>query len=77
MVMMKLVEAKPRRAKTNSFPFQRESKFSSIEIEPSPYGLSAATLLYIGRAPNNVRKIRTRVAMGESAPAAIKAIPGW
>ena len=27
---------KPSKARTKSFPFQRESRFSSIEIEPSP-----------------------------------------
>ena len=76
IVIMKLVEANPSNARTNNFPFQRDSRFSSIEIEPSPCGLSAATRLYVGSAPNKVRRISTNVAIGESAPAARKAIPG-
>ena len=43
IVMMKLVAAKPSSARTKSLPFQRESRCSSIEIEPSPCGLSSAT----------------------------------
>ena len=77
MVMIKLVAAKPSRQRTKSLPFQRESKFSSIEMEPSPCGLSAATRLYIGSAPKSVSSTRMSVAMGESAPAARKAMPGW
>jgi hypothetical protein len=71
MVMMKPVAAKPRRTRTKSFPFQRESKCSSIEMEPSPCGLASATRLYIGSAPKSVRRTRTRVATGEMAPAAM------
>jgi hypothetical protein len=77
MVIIKLVVANPNKTRTNNLPVHLESKFSSIEIEPLPNGLSAATRRYIGNAPNSVRKIRTSVAIGERAPAARKAIPGW
>ena len=40
-------------------------ELSSIEIEPSPCGLSSATRRYIGSAPNRVNKTRTSVANGE------------
>ena len=43
MVIMKSVAAKPSRASTNSLPFQNDNSRSSMAIEPSPCGLSAAT----------------------------------
>ena len=43
MVMRKSVAAKPSSTRTNSLPFQNDSSRSSIAIEPSPCGLSAAT----------------------------------
>jgi hypothetical protein len=43
MVMMKSVAAKPSSTRTNSLPFQNDSSLTSIAIEPSPFGLSAAT----------------------------------
>ena len=43
---------------------------------PWPCGLTAATRLYIGRAPNRVSRTRTNVATGDSSPAARKAMPG-
>ena len=44
---------------------------------PWPCGLIAATRLYIGSAPNSVSSTRTSVAIGESVPAARKAMLGW
>ena len=44
---------------------------------PWPCGLMSATRLYIGSAPNRVRTIKTKVAMGDSTPAARKAMLGW
>ncbi len=43
---------------------------------PWPCGLIAATRLYIGSAPNSVSRTSTSVAMGESVPAARKAMLG-
>ena len=43
IVMMKSVAAKPSSTSTKSLPFQNDSSRSSIAIEPSPCGLSAAT----------------------------------
>ena len=77
MVMMKSVAAKPSRTSTNSLPFQNDSSRSSIAIEPSPCGLSAATRRYTGNAPNSVSATSTRVAIGDRTPAATAAMPGW
>jgi uncharacterized membrane protein len=76
VVIIKLVATNPSKASTNIFPFQRESRCSSIEIEPSPCGLSSATRLYIGKAPKSVSRTSTKVANGDNAPAARKAMPG-
>ena len=70
------VATKPKRHSTSTLPFQKESNLSSIEIEPCPCGLSSATRLYIGNAPNRVKSTMKRVATGESAPAASAAMPG-
>jgi hypothetical protein len=77
MVMMKPVATKPIRQSTKSLPCHQGNRRSSIEIEPSPWGLALATRLYIGSAPKRVIKTRTSVAIGESTPAASAAIPGW
>ena len=77
IVITKSVATKPSRHRTNSLPCHQGSSFSSIAIEPSPWGLSSATRLYIGRAPNRVSRTRIRVASGERAPAARAAMPGW
>jgi hypothetical protein len=66
----------PRRASTKSLPFQNESNRSSIEIEPRPCGLSAATQWYMGLIPNRVKRTMNTVAIGESTPAASAAMPG-
>ena len=50
----------PQEASTSTLPFQNESNLSSIEIEPCPLGLSSATRLYIGRAPNRVKSTMKR-----------------
>ena len=50
IVMTKPVATKPRRRRTSSLPGQYDSSRSSIDIEPSPCGLSPATRRYIGRA---------------------------
>ena len=70
------VATKPKRQSTSTLPLQNESRRSSIEIEPCPLGLSSATRLYIGSAPNRVKSTMKRVATGESAPAASAAMPG-
>ncbi len=44
---------------------------------PWPCGLIVAMRLYIGSAPSSVRTIRTKVATGESTPAAMNAMLGW
>jgi hypothetical protein len=67
IVITNPVATKPIRTRTKSFPCHQESSFSSIEIEPSPWGLAAATRLYIGSAPKSVTRTRTRVAIGERA----------
>ena len=77
MVMTKLVAAKPSRHSTTTLPFQRGNRFSSIRMLPWPCGLISATRLYIGSAPNSVSSTRTSVAIGESVPAAMNAMPGW
>ena len=43
IVMMKSVATKPSRTSTKSLPFHHDSRWASIEIEPSPCGLSSAT----------------------------------
>jgi hypothetical protein len=65
------VATNPSRHRMSSLPFQKERRFSSIAIEPWPLGLSAATRRYIGKAP---KRVRSRVAMGESTPAASAAM---
>ena len=70
------VATNPKRQSTSTLPFQNESNLSSIEIEPCPWGLSSATRLYIGSAPNRVKSTMKSVAKGESAPAASAAMPG-
>ena len=67
MVMTKSVAANPSRHRTNALPCQRGSSSSSIEMLPWPCGLSSATRLYIGSAPNSVSSTRTSVAIGESS----------
>jgi hypothetical protein len=76
MVTNQPVATNPRRTSTNSLPLQKESRSSSIAIEPCPCGLSSDTRWYIGSAPKRVSSTMSRVAMGESAPAARAAIPG-
>jgi hypothetical protein len=77
MVMMKSVAAKPSSIKTKILPLQNDISRSSMAIEPSPWGLSAATRRYTGSAPRRVRATSTTVAIGEIAPAARAAMPGW
>jgi hypothetical protein len=43
IVMMKSVATKPSSTRTKSLPCHQDSSRSSIAIEPSPCGLSAAT----------------------------------
>ena len=76
MVTNQPVATNPNKTSTSSLPDQNESRSSSIAIEPCPRGLSSATRLYIGSAPNRVTATIKRVAMGESAPAASAAMPG-
>jgi hypothetical protein len=76
IVTIHAVATNPSRQSTNSLPFQNDSRFSSIAIEPCPCGLSAATTRYIGSIPNRVKSTMRRVAIGESAPAATAAIAG-
>jgi hypothetical protein len=76
MVMIHEVATNPSRHSTNTLPFQNESRRSSIEIEPCPYGLSAETTRYIGNIPIRVRRTISIVATGERAPAASAAMPG-
>ncbi len=77
MVMMKSVAANPSSTRTSSFPAHHGSSRSSMAIEPSPFGLSLATLRYTGSAPSRVSAMSTSVANGESSPAARTAMPGW
>ena len=77
MVITKPVATKPSNASTKSLPCHHGRSRSSIEIEPSPCGLSRATRPYIGSAPNRVISTSTSVASGASGPAASAAIPGW
>ena len=74
---MKSVAAKPSSTKTKILLFQNDMNRSSMAIEPSPFGLSADTRRCTGSAPNSVRATSTTVAIGEIAPAARAAIPGW
>jgi hypothetical protein len=60
-----------------SLPCHHGSSRSSIAIEPSPWGLSAATRRSIGRAPNRVSGTSRMVATGDSTPVARAAMPGW
>ena len=76
MVIRKSVAAKPSRVRTNSLPFQNDSRRSSMAIEPSPCGLSSATRRYTGSAPARVTITSTIVATGDSSPAASAAMPG-
>ncbi len=77
IVMMKSVAMKPSRTRIVNLPFQRPRSRSSIAIEPSPCGLSAATRRYTGSAPSRVRRTRIKVATGDSRPTAAAAIAGW
>src|SRR4028118_1860065 len=70
IVTIHAVATNPSRTRTRILPFQNESRFSSIAIEPCPLGLSRETTRYIGSIPNRVRSTMSNVAMGESAPAA-------
>ena len=54
IVMMKSVATKPSSTRTKSLPRQHDSSRSSMAIEPSPCGLSAATRRYTGSAPSSV-----------------------
>ena len=76
IVMIHDVATKPRSVRTNSFPRQNGSRSSSIATEPCPCGLSRATRRYIGSMPSNVSATISKVASGESAPAASAAMPG-
>jgi hypothetical protein len=70
------VATNPSSTSTNSLPRQNGSRFSSIATDPCPCGLSAATRRYIGSMPSSVNATISSVASGESAPAAIAAMPG-
>ena len=76
MVMTHAVATNPSRHRTNILPFQNESSLSSIETDPCPCGLSAATTRYIGSIPNRVSSTMSPVAMGERAPALAAAMAG-
>ena len=76
IVITKSVATNPSSTRTKSLLFQRENNASSIAIEPSPFGLSVATRLYIGSAPKSVRSTTISVAIGDNAAAATKAMPG-
>lgn len=77
IVMTKPVATKPSRHNTSSLLGQYVSSRSSIDSEPSPRGDSSATRRYIGRAPIRVTATSTSVAIGDNAPAASAAMPGW
>jgi hypothetical protein len=64
IVMAQEVATNPSRHSTNTLPFQNESTYSSIEIEPCPWGLFAATMRYIGSMPSRVKRTISMVAMG-------------
>ncbi len=76
MVMIQDVATKPRRISTKIFPRQNGRSFSSMATDPCPCGLSCATRRYIGSMPSRVRPMISRVASGDSAPAARAAMPG-
>jgi hypothetical protein len=66
----------PNSASTKSLPRQNGSSSSSIATDPCPRGLSLATRRYIGNTPSNVSATISRVASGETAPAASTVIAG-
>jgi hypothetical protein len=74
--MIQDVATKPSSTSTNTLPRQNGSRFSSIATEPWPCGLSRATRRYIGSIPSRVSATISKVASGDSAPAARAAIPG-
>jgi hypothetical protein len=74
--MIHEVATNPSRTSTNTLPFQKGSKFSSIATDPCPSGLSAATRRYIGSMPSRVRATISNVANGDTAPAASSAMAG-
>ena len=76
IVTIQAVATNPSRQSTSSLPLQNESRFSSIAIEPCPWGLCWETTRYIGSIPKRVKSTMRRVAMGESAPAATAAMAG-
>ena len=76
IVMIQEVATKPSSTRTKILPRQNGSSRSSIATEPWPCGLSWATRRYIGSMPNRVSATISRVASGESAPAATAAMPG-
>lgn len=76
IVMIQEVATKPRSSRTKNLPRQNGSSFSNIATDPCPWGLSCATLRYMGSIPNNVRATISNVASGERAPAARAAMPG-
>ena len=76
IVMIQEVATNPSRTSTNSLPRQNGSRCSSIATEPCPCGLSSATRRYIGSIPSSVSATISRVASGDSAPAASAAMAG-
>ncbi len=76
IVMIQAVATKPSSVRTVNLPRQNVNSRSSMATEPCPFGLSYATLRYIGSAPNSVSTTISRVASGETTPAASAAIPG-
>ena len=75
MVITKSVAANPGEAGDDDLALQRGN---GNEDEDAALAVRAhrATRLYIGSAPNSVRRTSTSVAMGESVPAARKAMLG-
>jgi hypothetical protein len=76
IVMIHDVATNPSSTSTNSVPHQKGSSRSNIATEPCPFGLSAATLRYIGSMPPSVSSTISSVASGQTAPAASAAMPG-
>jgi hypothetical protein len=76
IVMIHEVATKPSSTSTNSFPYQKGRRFSSMATEPCPCGLSCATRRYMGSMPSNVSATMSSVASGDSAPAASAAMAG-
>ena len=76
IVITNAVDANPSRHRINVLPRQRGRSVRRSTMLPSPCGLNSATRLYIGSAAQSVSNTRTRVATGESMPAARKAMPG-